>query len=152
MQRLNYYEVDEVNICPYCGDIVEIDPHMGCCGEVHAEPAYLFDGETYLVDEVELYKPILDTIYWTYRRWTSKRHYSALLTRFRRYLCQVYDGHNSIVRKFREVSGFRWTKFDCFILRQLHDFPLYYTPPWIAERQRREAKEYMEKLKKRLGY
>ncbi len=63
MKQLNYYDVEKVNVCPYCGNIVQIEPHMGCCGEVHSETVYLTeDGETYPLDEVELYKPLFDMI------------------------------------------------------------------------------------------
>lgn len=37
----------KVTICPYCQSEVQIDPHMGCCGEVHAEVMY-DDGEEYI--------------------------------------------------------------------------------------------------------
>lgn len=47
--EINYSEiVDEIVICPYCGD--EYGEKIGCCGEAmtHAEKAYVMaDGECY---------------------------------------------------------------------------------------------------------
>lgn len=41
--------------CPYCGDEVQIDPHMGCCGEVHhTEALELTDGEIVFPYEVKV--------------------------------------------------------------------------------------------------
>ncbi len=46
MRRINEAQVIEtLNVCPYCMNAVQIEPHMGCCGEVHAEKAYLVELE-----------------------------------------------------------------------------------------------------------
>lgn len=49
----------EVMVCPYCMSEVQTDPHMGCCGEVHADKAYmvlveLITVELFLESEVEI--------------------------------------------------------------------------------------------------
>lgn len=47
--------VEYLTVCPYCMDPVQTDPHIGCCGEVHAEDACVTkDGECYLDSEYEL--------------------------------------------------------------------------------------------------
>lgn len=156
MKRLNYYEVEIVTVCPYCGDTVQIEPHMGCCGEVHSEEVYQDEnGETYPIDEVQLYRPIRDIIRYSLNPFSRFVQYKTRikLNRFKRKLrdvvCNWYDGvyfagtpyYNEtvgvwqkptverLILRLRKKTGFQWSKLDCIILRQLHDFPLYYTPP-----------------------
>lgn len=136
MIRANYYDVEEVTICPYCGTEVATDPHMGCCGEVHSETAYLYQDEIYMADEIEIYKPVLDMIRYEVRRRLRRSYWLNVRRKLRSKVCRWYDGHDSLCLKLRRLSGFRWTKLDCIILKQLHDFPLYYTSPKVRQQQR----------------
>ena len=58
MIKIKESEVEsEITVCPYCMNEVRADPHMGCCGEVHAERAYVLNnGECYLESEIEFEK------------------------------------------------------------------------------------------------
>lgn len=46
---------DEITVCPYCMNPIQVDPHAGCCGEVHSAKAYDLGDEIVLVDEVEVF-------------------------------------------------------------------------------------------------
>src|SRR5690242_14272930 len=90
LKKLNFYEVELVTVCPYCGDAVQTDPHYGCCGEVHSEEVYQTeDGETYQLDEVELYRPIKDVIRYEI---LNKHVWRLRLQRVRYHLEKLYDG------------------------------------------------------------
>ncbi len=39
--------------CPYCGNHVQTDPHMGCCGEVHADEVLLSPCGEYVLRQHE---------------------------------------------------------------------------------------------------
>lgn len=45
---------EEMYVCPYCGNVTEIEPTRLCCGELHAEKAYILKGDdgVYLDSEV----------------------------------------------------------------------------------------------------
>jgi len=146
MIRLNYYETEEITICPYCGDGPKGND-LGCCGEssAHFETVLSHNGETYQFDEVELYKPIKDVIHYEI---LNKRVWRIRLNRWRhkmrQFFCKLYDGtypKKSLIRTVRELTGFQWSKLDCFVLRQVHQFPLYYTPPDEVIKMRQRAKE-----------
>jgi hypothetical protein len=156
--RLNYYEIEKVTICPYC--VSERDEHgIGCCGEsnAHFETAYVYQDEIYRADEIEIFKPLIDTIQYETRRLFTKRYWNLKKRQLRDNLCKAYDGsfwykgknYKTPIIKLRQLLGFQWTKLDCIILKQLHDFPLYYTPPHIAEQQRQKAKAYQIEMNKK---
>ena len=146
--RLNYYEIEEIEVCPYCeSDVTGRDHWSGCCGESssHFETRYRYEGNDELVyhpDTVELYKPIRDMIQYeilVYLRnpYLRRSKIAFYKRRLRSRLQDLYDGvtwsgnecHDSLIKRLRIVTGFQWSRLDCFILKQLHDFPLYYTPP-----------------------
>lgn len=113
MKRLNFYDCEEVTICPYCGSQIQIEPHMGCCGEVHSDTAILHQDEIYAVEEVELYKPILDMIrYEILNKWVWR----SRIQRLRYRLENRYNGYNSLCLKFRQLTRFYETRLDCIIL------------------------------------
>lgn len=37
--------LDKTIVCPYCGAENQLDPPLLCCGEVHAEEAYIDENE-----------------------------------------------------------------------------------------------------------
>lgn len=46
--------IEEVHVCPYCGDEVECEPTEMCCGEVHGEWQYRdADGNEYTQEQYE---------------------------------------------------------------------------------------------------
>lgn len=147
MKRVSYWDIeDEVTICPYCGS--EQYSALGCCGESsdHFETAYVYQGETYTADEIEIYKPLFETLYYETRLRLRKRYWRLKKEQSRRFLRKCYDesfwhknkNYKSPILKLRQFTGFQWSKLDCFILRQLHDFPLYYTSPDELKRLRKE--------------
>jgi len=45
---------EEVVVCPYCMEFNQLDPPIGCCGEGHAQKAWLKpDGEIVLDYDLE---------------------------------------------------------------------------------------------------
>lgn len=46
MKGLKYENADIIIVCPYCMEYVQIEPTTLCCGEVHAQEAYLFEDDT----------------------------------------------------------------------------------------------------------
>ena len=49
--KLDYIKVYPIgDVCPYCGSPVQIDPHMGCCGEVHHERGFETDDEEIILE------------------------------------------------------------------------------------------------------
>lgn len=58
MIKANYYETEEITICPYC--VTQTD--TPCCGENHNETGYLYQDNAYLESEIEIVKPILSII------------------------------------------------------------------------------------------
>lgn len=152
--KLNYYEVETITVCPYCGDTVQTDPHMGCCGEVHSEEVYQHEnGETYQIDEVELYRPIRDIIRYSlnpfspFVRYKTRSKLNRIKRRIKDSVRNWYDGHDSLILRLRIKTGFQWTKIDCFILKQIHDFPLYYTSPDERLKERRKQRDEYETAK-----
>ena len=143
MIKLNYYETEQVTICPYCGDLKENE--FGCCGEssAHYETVILHQDETYSPNEVELYRPIVDVIRYELNRQALKLKIRRFKRTSRDLLRKSYDGQESTCRKLRQLTGFQWTKLDCFILRQLHDFPIYYMSPKQLKLERQESVKMM---------
>jgi len=46
--------LQEVVVCPYCGDENQLEPAIQCCGEIHAEKAYKDeDGDIYMDSELD---------------------------------------------------------------------------------------------------
>jgi hypothetical protein len=60
--------MQEVIVCPYCGDQNQLDPPLPCCGEVHAEQAWLLNPETDA--EVLLYDSDLQA---AFNKWKEER-------------------------------------------------------------------------------
>jgi hypothetical protein len=159
MRQLNYYDCDKVTFCPYCGD-QKSRSETGCCGEssCHFETGYLDQDDTlHPESEVEIVRPIFDVIrYEIFNSHIRRIKLRQLQSRFKTLLCDLYDGSKwdvkthsvktSFLKRLRVRTGFQWSKLDCLILKQLHFFPLYYTPPKIAENQRLEAIEQQKKF------
>lgn len=141
MKQVSVYQVETVTICPYCGDEQSDSEWGGCCGEssAHFETAYLYQDEIYRSDEIELITPLFETIEYKFRLITSRRFHRLKLRQFRDRVSKLYDGQNSWILRLRQVTGFQWTKLDCLILKQLHDFPLYYTSPAERLRMRKDG-------------
>lgn len=43
--------LETIIVCPYCCEQNQLDPPKLCCGELHAEEAYLIDDEVILKSE-----------------------------------------------------------------------------------------------------
>lgn len=144
---LNYYDADLVLACPYCGDD-KSHSETGCCGEssAHFEAGYIIDDVFHPETDVQIVRPILDMIRFeifnSYRRSVNLRR---IKERIKLRLCKLYDG-NGLCLTLRQKSGFQWSKLDCLVLKQLHSFPVFYTPPKIAQKMRLNALAVQKKL------
>lgn len=153
MIKANYYEVEEIVVCPYCGSEQETFDYGACCGETsaHFQTGYVYQDEIYLENEIELVRSTWDTIQNETRyfiRFGFKNHIRNFKYRFRKRLTKAYDGtypNESFLRRLRVRTGFQWTKLDCLILKQLHEFPLYYTSPMeILKTRKRNIKNLVK--------
>lgn len=143
--KLNYYEYQNRTVCPYCETI--INNENSCCGEssAHFETRVVDDAtetEMYHPDTVEFYRPIRDVIQYEILIYLKNSYLLKSLIRnkvrrLRNVLCNLYDGvtwsngdcKDTLIKRLRIASGLQWSALDRLILRQLHDFPLYYNKP-----------------------
>lgn len=117
--KINAYYADKVDVCPYCMNVVQTDPHMGCCGEVHSETAYETEDGLHLESEVQLVYPIMDIVrYEILSKYAWRQRIARFKRRFKVKFERVYE--STAVKVLRDLTGIRWTKLDRVFLEYIH--------------------------------